>query len=255
MYTVKKFIPCRVCPNRTKGGPKPGYYYETEDNYQVIKECDCHKKWREEGELERKFDFAQVNTSYTFDDYRGTESKEALEDLIYTAKNFSNKFRYQTMIYLYGPNGTQKTSMAQCLGKELIKQGLSVQYTLLNTLMISLTDIRMEEGDESSRNFVQRCQEVDLLIIDESFDSSKVTIFKSGYQIPYLDSFLRTRFEMNKKSILFISNKKPSEIASQGFGTSIENFIKRNTLTSLLEFKDVYFDAVGTPNPRELFKR
>lgn len=251
---AKKFIQCRNCPNREKGGPNPGYYYETENGYRVIKECDCHKKWREESELERKFEFAQVNTPYTFDDYRGFESKEDFEDLKYVANNFQ-KFCYKTMIYLYGPNGTQKTSMSQCLGKELIRSGYSVQYTLLNTLMNCLIDIRDEDGDESSKNFIKRCQDVDLLIIDESFDSSKVTIFKSGYQIPYLDSFLRTRFEMNKKSILFVSNKKPSEIESQGFGVSIENLVKRNTIQSTLTFKDVYIDNVSTINPRGLFKR
>ena len=38
--------------------------------------------------------------------------------------------------------------------------------------------------------------ECDFLIIDDSFDKKKATIFKSGYQIPFLDEFLRTRLEI-----------------------------------------------------------
>jgi DNA replication protein DnaC len=157
------------------------------------------------------------------------------------------------MVYLWGYNGSQKTSMAQACAKEIVKQGYSVHYVVMNSLVNALM---YKEGNEEDNSLIKRCLDVDLLIIDVSFDAKKVTLYKSGYQIPYLDNFIRQRFEIDKKSILFISNKLPNEIEKQGFDFSIQNLVERNTRNSLLKFEDIYFEqeGIGIPDRLGLFK-
>ena len=257
MYeSTRPFIPCRLCKAREKAGetiPQPGYYLTTFQGYTVAKECDCHKRWRKENDLARNLEKSGVVADYSFDDYRGTTSLEQLNALKLIASDF-DRFSRKKMIYLWGENGTQKTSMVQALGKELIKQGYTVQYTLMNTLINNLVKEFDDPNQDIKDNFIKKCSEVDLLIIDESFDSTKTTVFKSGFQVPYLDAFIRSRFESGKKSILFVSNKLPSEISSQGFSTSLQNLIERNTQQSFLEFKDVYIKNSNTIDKMGLFK-
>ena len=250
----ENFVQCRKCPRLKLGGPKPGYYYDkSESGFDVVKECDCHKKWRIEKELEIKFEIAKVNTKYTFDDYN-SPNKEQLEYL----KNFANNFEKcarKTMIYLYGPNGTMKTCMSQYTGQVIIRKGYTVQYIMMQDLINDLISIGDSENVQEEKEYaLKRYYNVDLLIIDEAFDKDKVSLYKSGFQLPYLDSFLRNRFEMKNKSIFFISNIKPSDIAKYGFGISLQDFVERNTRGSQLFFSDRYVDNAGVMDPNSLFK-
>lgn len=254
---TKEFILCRKCPQRKLGKPSNipnGYYYDTVNGIQILRECDCHITWRKARELDTKLEAANLVSDYTFDNYRGTQSLEDLNALKTVADNFE-KFQYRKMIYLYGPNGTQKTSMAQALGKELIKKGFTAQYILMQELINNLMpDFDKSVDKEAKEDFIKKCSSVDLLIIDESWDTKKVTLYNSGYQIPFLDSFLRTRFELNKGSILFISNHLPNEITSQGFGESLQSFVTRNTQKSLLKFEDKYIENANQIDRLALFK-
>lgn len=263
---MKKFIQCRNCPYKTNGGPQPGYYYSTYEGSQVVIECDCHKRWASELKLEAKLLNSEVNADFSFDNYCGDKSKDSVDCLKKVAEN-PEKFIYKKMIYMYGPNGTQKTSMAQALGKELIIKGYTVQYTLMQKLITNLVNDFSDSSSikEKKEYFINKCMDCDFLIIDEAFDLSKVTIYASGYQLPYLDSFIRNRFDINKKSIIFISNKRPNEIAKlppprpneptkEGFGISLQSLVERNTKQSLLEFYDVWVDNVNIIDTKGLFK-
>lgn len=263
---IKKFIQCRNCPYKEKGGPQPGYYYSTYEGVQVVVECDCHKKWVEDSKLEAKFLNSNVVADYSFDNYCGYQSRDSVDCLRKVANN-PEKFTYKKMIYMYGPNGTQKTSMAQALGKELIIKGYTVQYTLMQELITNLvTDFSDSlTTKEKKEYFINKCMDCDFLIIDEAFDLSKVLIYSSGYQIPYLDTFIRNRFDINKKSIIFISNKKPCDIAKvpparpneiqkEGFGISLQSLVERNTKQSFLEFYDSWNDNVNQIDPKGIFK-
>lgn len=247
---------CRNCPQRKNGKPSnipSGYYYDTINGSQVLRECACHINWRKNQELEYNLEKSNLLTEYTFADYKGSQSIEDVKALEYMSEHFE-KFQNRKIIYIYGPNGTQKTSMAQALGKELIKKNYKVQYTLMQELLNILVPDFNSETDEAKKAVAKKYQEVDLLIIDEAFDKSKVTLFNSGYQIPFLDSFIRTRFDINKGSILFISNRKPEEISQQGFGDSLQNFIVRNTRGSFLIFKDQYIENASPIDRLSLFK-
>ena len=254
MCSTKDFILCRSCPQRTNGKPSNvpnGYYYDTVNNVSILRECKCHREWRESHELDIKLEAANLVSDYTFEDYRGSQSLQDLNALKTVAEDFE-RFQYKKMIYLYGNNGTQKTSMAQALGKELIKRGYTAQYLLMQELINNLMPDFNAEGSVKEA-FIKKCNSVDLLIIDEAWDKRKVTLYNSGYQIPFLDNFLRTRFELNKGSILFISNRRPDEIASQGFGESLQSFITRNTQNSFLIFADKYIENVNQLGRLALF--
>ena len=251
---AKNFIMCRQCPARSSGKPSNiplGYYYDTLDGTQVLRECKCHREWREARELNFKFKAANITPDYTFDDYKGVGSLQDLEALKSIVKK-ADFFSYKKMIYIWGPNGTQKTSMVQALGKELIKQNYKVQYFLMQDLINTLIP-DFGTDDEEKKRIVKKLQDKDFLIIDEAFDKTKVTLYNSGFQIPFLDSFLRTYFDTNKGSIIFVSNKKPEEIAQQGFGESLQNFVQRNTRTSLLIFEDKYIENANTIDRLGLF--
>jgi DNA replication protein DnaC len=247
---MTKFIPCITCAS--KDGPQPGYYYVEQEGRTFIKECSCHKRWDEEQRIARKLRQANIwNTPYSLDNYVGERSREDARLLQVFIDNFTEKFS-DKMIYMYGLNSCQKTTLAMWVGRSLIQKDFSVYYTLMESLSIALTPDFNNES-EAKKEIVQKALDADLLIVDEAFDRSKLTLYKSGYQIPFIDRFIRERFEINKKAIIFISNKKPSEIEEQGFGLSLQSLIMRNVEESTLEFFDKYIDNCNTIDRKGLF--
>lgn len=251
---IKPFIQCRNCPRREKDGPAVGYYYDKVDGYQVIKECSCHKKWREEVTLTQNMIQSGVVPDYTFDNYCGHKSLRDLNALRKIAE-YPDRFVYKTMIYVYGPNSCQKTSMCQALAKDLIMKGYKVQFTYMSDLVSALVKEFDDPHQEKKDYLIQRCADCDFLFLDESFDKTKVTIFQSGYQIPFLDNFLRSQFEIEKKTIIFISNILPNQIEEAGYSPSLQALIERNVKNSTLKFQDKWIDNVNKYDRLGLFNK
>jgi len=251
---MTNFVPCRNC--KGKKGPKPGFFYTDVEYGSVISkgiiECDCHKAYVQREMLQIKALEANLWPAafdYNIDtEYKGTKSRANITRLKKYVFEF-DKFK-SAMVYLYGPNGTLKTTLALWIGASVLHKGYSVQYMLMQNLLVALT-AGFEDEEKIAR--VTKLKEVDLLIIDESFSKDKVTVYDSGFQLPFLDRFLRERFEMKKKGIVFISNKASKEIESQKFSRSIQDFVIRNTVPHKtdLEFLDNYmleasgFDSKG----------
>ena len=203
--------------------------------------------------------------------YEGQKSKDSVKKLvefknIYTAKpvcpsnenpeelkNYKdlvakiNKFHNATL-YMYGPNGTQKTVLATWLAKEIMASGnelCHVKYFTMNDFIKELMKESSWNGED--KLFTETLLEkTDLLILDEAFDREKVTVYKSGYQIPFLDTFLRKWSNTTDKSIIFISNVEPSKIEANGYSRSIQDFVERNIKLhgALLTFEDRYLDSI-----------
>ena len=252
---METFTPCELC----KDSGRPGFIYIRTPSQIVMKECQCHIDWKIRAKL--KLDATKANLWSTDEilnydperDYKGEESRKN----VYNLKNYIAKFdepRYrEASLYLWGPNGTQKTFLTQWMGIEMLRNKRTVKFMLMNRLLQKLSGDF--DSDPELQSFRQELLDVDVLILDESFSKNKVTLYKSGYQIPFLDSFLRERCDTLKKGVVYISNNSPQEIAEQGFGLSIQDFVIRKTqpFNAILEMKDVYMKLQTSFDVTKLF--
>lgn len=140
---------------------------------------------------------------------------------------FGDKFNSVHLYFWSHKNGTQKTTTASIVAKELILKGFSCRFILMSELSKMLTQESFEEKLEDQINDLLTC---DFLVIDDSFDPKKVTIYKSGYQIPFLDTFIRNRIELKRKATCFTSNFAVSEIEEKTFGISLMSLLKRQII-------------------------
>lgn len=153
-------------------------------------------------------------------------------------REFDKRYKNVHLYFWSHENGTQKTTTASIVGKELIVQGKVVRFILMGELLSLLTDLDRKEGAKERREDLLHC---DFLIIDDSFDRKKATIYRSGYQISFLDIFLRERLEILKKATCFTSNFSLEEIDEEVFGVSLKKLVKRSVLDPF-EFTTLYSD-------------
>lgn len=160
-------------------------------------------------------------------DYIGT-NRDIPRKLSKYVNCFDDKFSHVHLYLWSHENGTQKTTMASIVGKELIKKGKSVRFILMGELLSILTGLDNKEDNTARQDELLGC---DYLVIDDSFDRRKATIYRSGYQISFLDIFLRERLEVRKKATCFTSNFSIDEIDEDVFGTSLKKLVKRSVPT------------------------
>lgn len=113
----------------------------------------------------------------------------------------------------------------------------------MQAILQDLTNLELNKDPDSEvYHRIQKCKNVQFLFLDESFDKSKVTIFKSNFQIPYLDDLIRSRTQSNKANF-FISNNKYDEIEDI-VGKSIQDFVYRNVTIAKtnMVFEDIYIN-------------
>lgn len=249
---MRAFIPCRKCA--AKPGPVPGYYYVERNGLQAVRECECHIKWQKDKAFEAASTRGNIwSTPLSIDDYVGTASTADVQAVKTYVEQFSKKYA-SSMLYVYGPHGTQKTTTMMWAAQQLLRESVSVAYTLMETL----TTLLVPDFNDTSPTRAQTIDffmKVDLLIVDEAFDRRTTTLYKSGYQLPFLTNFLKTRFEVERNGIAFISNVKPTNIADQGFGPGLHDLVNRNVSRSTLTFTDTYIaNTPAITNPRGLFE-
>lgn len=197
---------------------------------------------------------------YNFNQYAGKSSLNEIERLKKYCECFNPKTTEQqtidkaktSWIYLYGSNGTQKTTCSLIVGKTLVSFGYDCRYTLMKTLIDNLWN---SQRDETSKQKVDEWLNCDVLIIDEAFSKDKLHLWQSGNQIGYIDEFLRERINLGKGCI-FVSNTRPEDVEKQGFSHSIQDLLLRELKkqNGLMEFKDNYFDSISESEmPETLF--
>jgi len=229
--TFTSFVPCENCEN--------GYLYiRSKKNGNHAKRCSCYTEFLKKRYSEIDLFNSGLSRSiyeYDIDTYIGVKSKHEILKVERYINNFDKIFR-SAYLYMYGPNGTQKTTIAQYIGRELLRQHFSVKYVLMNEMIKNLT----KEGfEEHVQNTINAYYDVDCLIIDEAFDKEKILWYKSNFQLNFLDTLLRKRIDQLNKAIIFVSNKTVSSINSN-FNSSIHDLIKRNTRNTTLIFEDHY---------------
>lgn len=255
--TYNKFIPCRKC-KKTNKNPE-GYYTKEINGQTILVECPHHIKWRQNKDLKIKYiknGFSEENFDYTFASYKGEKSISNINRIKNYLKCFLDNDKKnivkRSILYLYGPNGTQKTTIASMIGKSLIKCGLNIKYVLMKTLIDLLWDSQRDENAKLKINDYLNC---DIIIIDESFSKDKIHLWQSGAQIGYIDEFFRERLNLGN-GIIFISNTKPEDIENQGFSHSIQDLISRELKKDdgAMLFSDNYMSIASLDNiPSKLF--
>lgn len=261
-----KFVQCRKCYGKNGKVLPPGFIskiVKAKDgvtDVEVAEECECHKKWKAKVTLISKLEKANIPTSVadiSIDSYKGNKSIANVERIkTYVSKYISCKDEMiqmklaQSSIYMYGINGTQKTTLAWWAAKELISAGKSVHYILMNDLIKLL---QKADRDENAKYKIDKMSDVDLLIIDESFDKGKITLYSTGWQMSYIDTFLRSRLQSKNKGIMFVSNVSPEDITENKFEYAIQDLVIRKTHGNVMKFEDRYMDEVANIDVENLF--
>lgn len=242
--TTKPFVPCGKCNN--------GYLYTRPKNdKQFVVRCDCLTSYLYEQRMQYKLIQSGIPPSiwnYQIESYIGSESLSSIQKIQKFVSRFFDKFA-SVHLYMTGPNGTQKTTIAHYLGRELLKRGCTVRYVLMNEMIKNLTKEGFEEYVDAH---IEQYHTVDCLIIDEAFDKDKILWYKSNYQMNFLDSILRKRIDQLQKSIVFVSNKSIESI-KDNFNYSIYDLVKRNTLQTVLPFVD-HYTKKDDFDPEDLWK-
>lgn len=253
---MEKFIPCRKCKKQTGSSVPEGYFMDPRTK--LLKECPHHNTWRREVELERRLTSKgfQHDIPKDFSAYAGTKSRASLERLKGYVSLFSNpdtaKKAIPVFLYLFGQNGTQKTTLSQVTGRLITMAGYDCRYVLMKSLIDLLWESQRSEEAKAKIDAYMKC---DVLIIDEAFSKDKLHLWASGAQIGYIDEFLRERVQAGKGCI-FISNTPLEKIEDQGFSHSIQDLVLREVKKqdALLTFEDVYFDSIAVEQmPVKLF--
>jgi hypothetical protein len=253
---MRQFVACRKCHHDRKRDPydrvPEGFYRDPKTPGNVL-ECEHHVTWQRENDLFRRYvrnGFREDGWDLRYPEgYVGDRSRDNMYRLVKFVDVFKTEETVRrSTLYLEGPQGCQKTLLANWIGAELTRAGYDCRFFVMNDLIKRLTDVGWREG---SNEIVDDVQRADLLIYDEAFDLDKLTLYKSNYQLPFLDAFLRTN--LRSKANVFISNVGPDDI-SEKFGASIRDLILRETqyFDSRMEFVDNWRDNMGKI-PERLF--
>jgi DNA replication protein DnaC len=212
---------------------REGKRYETtgEGDDEVIVETPEYARVRAARELHERYALANVDEPDR--DYFGSDKKENMPKIRTYVERFSQKYKHINLYLWSGLNGTQKSTVARWICRRLIDQGFTAHFILMGTLTKTLTRRGFPDADDWLLDTVMN---VDFLVIDDAFDPKKVTLYKSGYQLPFLDEFLRQRIEMDRKAICFTSNVEVGMI-EESFGPSLRSLVKRS-VPYPMEMKD-----------------
>lgn len=217
---------CEIC-----NGSK---YFYTEDPKNpgmfVATPCKCYIKYLHDRRLEILTERSGLSLdilNYDISSYYGDRSKDNVSKLKDFIENFTEY--KSSSIYFYGKKSTQKSTLSKWVARELIDKGHSVYYVLMDVLLKDLCNEQfLDKKDIETRNRIRAYKTSDFLVIDESFKKERVLIYKSNYQITFIDSFLRERLESKKLSTLFVSNAPIEDIEKEGYNEYIQEIINRN---------------------------
>jgi len=257
------FIPCRECANSAIPGYKEVVIEVKGTPYKALQKCKCKEEYQQKLNLYINLERANLRPSmldYELDkDYKGTKSLESVRKVAQYAQGITGNYKHQS-IYLWGPYGTQKTTVAQWIGKEVVKQDVKPYYVLMRTLTNALVEDQYDRADEHEDSKARRkrlltsARNADLLILDESFDLAKMTVYKSNYQIPFLDEFIRHRIDMQEKPVVFVSNVSIQNI-DPAFA-AIRDMLKRriSAVKGELKFEDNFEEVMNDFDIGDIFK-
>ena len=163
-----------------------------------------------------------------FDDYKGELSIDSKDKCMKYAYNCKEEKFHNVNLYLVGERSCQKTMAACNIGKQYIKQGLTVKFVYASELIDLLMKSQGFSYIEQVEQKIKEYTDADLLIIDDIFDKEKGTYWKNNPElvITAWDKFLRRQISEDRRVVL-TSNYSVDTVESK-FGRSIYELIDRN---------------------------
>jgi DNA replication protein DnaC len=212
--------------------------YKDEFGQEFVRPTDHGKA--EQRRIRLKFllqDAGIVAPAYTLEQYKG---EDKCQNLLKIRKYINDFKRFKTVnLYFWSRgNASQKTTVAKNIIVELSLKGYSCRFILMADLLSLLQTETFNSGTESEA--INMLRLVDFLVIDDAFDPRKSTLYKSGYQFGFLDTFLRYRLETLSRATCFTSNVPVEEIA-KSWTPSIASLVQRSVPTPM-EFTDYMTD-------------
>jgi hypothetical protein len=167
---------------------------------------------------------------YGLDYYIGEDKNRNIPKLKKYCEEFDIKFN-RVHLYLWSTvNGTQKSTCAKDIIVRLAEKGIQGYFVLMDDLLHWLMKA---ERDEAADAKVKVWQNASFLVIDECFTKGQVTLFSTGYQKAFLNTFLKTRIEINRFATCFTANTPIVDIGEM-WGPSLQSLINRSIPTPML---------------------
>lgn len=235
------YQPCDKC----KDSEFPGYLKKRikGDKEGSLSPCKCKLEYSKRLKLKlllRQSNLPLSILDLSFNDYLGDRSKKNIEILKKYIKNFGTE-NSNPFLYLWGDPGTQKTTLASIVGKEIIKVNKQVSILYIENMDIIVSTLGSFKKNEEQIELEGSLLNCDVLIIDEAF-FKKYSTSVSDYHITNIRYVLKHRMEVEKKPTIFISNISPIQINKHGFPRAIEDMIIRNCREQILKFEDNYLE-------------
>jgi hypothetical protein len=166
---------------------------------------------------------------YGLDSYLGPDVSRNIPKLKKYCDEFETAFS-KVHLYLWSTvNGTQKSTCAKDMLVRLARKGIQGYFVLMDDLLHWLMKA---ERDEAAEAKVQGWQNAPFLVIDECFTKGQVTLFSTGYQKAFLNTFLKTRLEINRRATCFTANT-PIEEIGELWGAGLQSLIARSIPTPM----------------------
>jgi len=166
---------------------------------------------------------------YGLDTYIGEDKNKNIPKLKKYCDEFSSKFN-RVNLYLWSKvNGTQKSTCAKDIIVRLAKKRIQGYFILMDDLLHWLMK---SDRDETALLKINLWQNAQFLVIDECFTEGQVTLFSTGYQKAFLNTFLKNRLEVYRLATCFTSNTPINEIDVR-WGAGLQSLINRNIPTPM----------------------
>jgi hypothetical protein len=166
---------------------------------------------------------------YGLDTYTGEDQFNNIPKLKKYCEEFKTRFLRVHLYFWSKVNGTQKSTCAKDMIVRLAKQGVKSKFVLMDSLIKTLVEA---DRDDVSKRKSREWLAADFLVIDECFAKGQITLFKSGYQIAFVNTFLKERLEVFRRATCFTANL-PIEEIGQEWGAGIQSLIDRSIPTPM----------------------
>ena len=204
-YSVKDLEPqwtCKVCRDRGYvDGEKCSCFRHTHVNV-LYHDSALWERVKEESF--ETFDITRFGTRPDIAALSGNSPREVMTRNLRTAKNFVKNFgtKMQNML-LFGPTGTGKTFLCNCIAGALMKEGYAIVYMTAVEYFRMMADMAFGKSEQTIEELMDS---TDLLIIDDLGTEIETTA-----NVSLMEETIDRRFR-RKQSTIISTNLTPEDL-------------------------------------------